>query len=204
MAFMSKELFDDEGRIKEPVKSIIDLVIIGYRPVTSLSILALLVENQNKPMYGAQIGAQLERRFELPKGWFTKTRYYDTRVAKLLKILQRQGIMEEVPVRDIRANKGYVGYRVAEPLYPSVKEAMLSFLKGESLSIFIQQKRDRISVSKPSGSQKRCSKCNFLACSSSAKYCELCGAPLTTNCPSCQKEMSLEYSFCLNCGNKLA
>jgi len=203
MAFLSKDFIDAEGKVKEPVRSILDLIVIGYRPVTSLSILALLVENQNKPMYGSQIGAQLEKRFQLPKGWFTKTRYYDTRIGKLLKILQRQSILEEVRVRDLKTNKEYVGYRIIENLYPSIKDRILSFLSGEGLSILSPTKKT-VSPSKlGSVAAKCCPNCGALTESSSAKYCELCGTPLTMNCTACGKEMSLKYSFCLNCGKKL-
>jgi len=128
MAFMSKDFLDKDGRIREPVRSILDLIVVGYRPVTSLSVLAALVENDNKPMYGSQIGAVLEKRFQLPKGWFTRTRYYDTRIGKLLKILQRQSVLEEQRIKDPRANKEYVGYRITENLYPTVRERMLAFL----------------------------------------------------------------------------
>src|SRR4030043_1087512 len=129
MIFFSKDFIDSNGRIAEPFKSVIDLIVIGYRPVTSLSIIAALVENGNKPMYGSQIGAQLEKRFDLPKGWFTRTRYYDTRIGKLLKIMHRQNILEELKVKDLRANKEYVGYRIAEILYPATRDRILSFLK---------------------------------------------------------------------------
>jgi hypothetical protein len=100
IAFLSKDFTDADGKIKEPLKSILDLIVVGYRPVTSLSIFSILVENENKPMYGSQIGAELEKKFQLPKGWFTKTRYYDTRIGKLLKILLRQNILEEMKVKD--------------------------------------------------------------------------------------------------------
>ena len=94
IAFLSRDFTDIDGKIKEPLKSILDLIVIGYRPVTSLSIFSVLMENGNKPMYGSQIGAELEKNFQLPRGWFTRTRYYDTRIGKLLKILLRQNILE--------------------------------------------------------------------------------------------------------------
>ena len=202
MAFLSKDFLDSDGKIREPVRSILDLIVIGYRPVTSLSVLAVLVENGNKPMYGSQIGAVLEKRFQLPKGWFTRTRYYDTRIGKLLKILQRQSILEEQRIKDPRANKEYVGYRITENLYPTVRDRMLAFLNGESLSIFVPAKRD--SYPKDASHAKRvCAKCGFSVVSSSAKYCERCGTPLKANCPACGNEVSLDYSFCLNCGGRI-
>lgn len=135
IAFLSKGFTDADGRIKEPLKSILDLIVIGYRPVTSLSIFSVLMENKNKPMYGSQIGAELEKKFQLPKGWFTKTRYYDTRIGKLLKILLRQNILEEMKVKDWKTNKEYVGHRITERIYPTLKERILSLHRGESLLI---------------------------------------------------------------------
>jgi hypothetical protein len=202
IAFLSKDFIDNDGKIREPVRSILDLIVMGYRPVTSLSVLAVLVENNNKPMYGSQIGGVLEKRFQLPKGWFTRTRYYDTRIGKLLKILQRQSILEELRIKDPRVNKEYIGYKIAESLYPTAKDRVVAFLNGESLSIFSPAKRD--SAPQDTSRAKRiCGKCGFLAISSSAKYCERCGTLLKVNCSACGSEISLDYSFCLNCGHRI-
>ncbi|NWG11392.1 zinc ribbon domain-containing protein [Candidatus Bathyarchaeota archaeon] len=201
IAFLSRDYMDTNGKVKEPLKSIIDLVILGYRPITSLSILSILVENQNKPMYGSQIGAQLEKKFQIPKGWFTKTRYYDTRIGKLLKILQRQNILEETKVKDWKTNKEYVGYRITENIYPTAKEKILPLHQGRSLSILTPPTTINIPKGKAK-TVKHCPKCNALITSASAKYCELCGTFLITKCPNCGKEISLEYTFCLNCGQR--
>lgn len=202
MAFLSKDFMDREGNIIEPVKSILDLIVIGYRPVTSLSIFCVLVENQNRPMWGSQIGAQLEKKFQLPRGWFTKTRYYDTRIGKLLKIFVRQGILEETKVKDWRTNKDYLGYRIVECIYPTIKEKMESFCKGERLSFLTSPTQKNVSEKRPE-IIKHCPKCNAMITSLSARYCESCGTPLRITCPNCQKEVSLEYSFCLNCGKRV-
>jgi len=202
IAFLSRDFIDADGKIKEPVKSILDLVVLGYRPVTSLSILMTIVENQNRPMYGSQIGTQLETKFQLPKGWFTKTRYYDTRIGKLLKMLHRQNILEETKVKDWKTNREYVGYRIAEQLYPIVKDRMLAFLHGGNLSLLAPSAQTILSQEKVE-TIKHCPNCNALITSPSAKYCELCGTPLRFLCPNCGNEISLEYSFCLYCGRKL-
>jgi len=199
IAFLSKDFIDADGKIKEPLKSILDLIVIGYRPVTSLSIFSVLVENENRPMYGSQIGAQLEKKFKLPKGWFTKTRYYDTRIGKLLKVLLRQNLLEEMKVRDWRTNKELVGYRIIEDIYPVLKERILALHKGESLLILTPSPSTMTAMENPE-KMRHCSKCNALVTSPMARYCELCGSSLKTNCPKCGKEMSLEYAFCLNCG----
>jgi predicted Zn-ribbon and HTH transcriptional regulator len=190
------------GKIKEPLKSILDLIVIGYRPVTSLSIFSALVENENKPMYGSQIGAELEKKFQLPKGWFTKTRYYDTRIGRLLKILLRQSILEEMKVKDWKTRKEYIGYRIAESIYPTLKERILSLHRGEGLLILTPPTPSNVVIKKLEKTS-RCPKCNALATSPSARYCELCGTALTTKCPSCEEETSQEYIFCLNCGKRI-
>ncbi|MEM2129300.1 MAG: zinc ribbon domain-containing protein [Candidatus Bathyarchaeia archaeon] len=200
--FFNRDFIDLDGKIKEPVKSILVNVVIGYRPVTSLSILALLVENQNKPMWGSLIGAQLEKMFQLPKGWFSKTRYYDTRIGKLLKIFQRLGILEEVKVRDWKTSKEYVGYRIVEHIYPTVKEKMTSFYRGTPLTFLTPPTQKGVAEERLE-TTKHCPRCDVLVRSQSAKYCELCGTPLRMYCPNCQKEVSLEYSFCLNCGERV-
>lgn len=202
MAFLSKDSFDSEGKVKEPLKSILDLIVLGYRPVTSLSILSVLVENENRPMYGAQIGAELEKRFQLPKGWFTKTRYYDTRIGKLLKILLRQNVLEETKVKDWKTNKEYVGHRIPELSYPTLKEKILSLHRGENLLIMAPTNQNK-SFSETAKMARRCSNCGATTTSHKARFCELCGTPFKTKCPDCGREMSLENLYCLNCGKKL-
>jgi hypothetical protein len=201
MAFLGKDVGAD-GELKEPLKSVLDLIVIGYRPVTSLSIFSALVENENKPMYGSQIGAELEEKFQLPKGWFTKTRYYDNRIGRLLKIFLRQGILKEMKVKDWKTRKEYVGYRIAEKLYPTVKEGILSLHRGESLSILSPSITSNVAIKKPEKA-KNCSQCNTSTDSPLARYCELCGTALKTKCPNCGEETSLEYLFCLNCGKRI-
>jgi hypothetical protein len=202
MLFFRKGLIDNEGRIKEPVKSIFDWIVLGYRPVTSIAVLAILVENQNKPMYGTQIGAELERKFQLPEGWFTKTRYYDSRVAKLLKIFCKLDILEQTEVKDLKSKRKYVGYRIVERIYPIVKTRILNYLQGESLSILAPSSSFIIRQEEVESIQQ-CPSCNAIIKSQSAKYCELCGSALSINCPNCERKMSLEYSFCLYCGKKI-
>ena len=115
IVLFGKDFIDSEGKINEPAKSILDLIVLGYRPVTSLSILETLVKNQNKPMYGSQLGAELEKRFQLPKGWFTKTRYYDTRIGKLLKLFCRLNILEETEIKHML--QGETGWSVPWAMY---------------------------------------------------------------------------------------
>lgn len=204
--FFDKECIDREGKMREPAKSVLEAIVLGYRPVTTLSILSLLVENRNKPMYGTQLGKEMEKKFRLPKGWFTKTRYYDTRVGKLLKILCRLNIIEETEFTDPLTKRRYVGYRIVESNYPRMRERMRIFIQGGTLSIF----RRTPSVPLPRRESergrtiKRCVKCKALITSLHARYCELCGNPLALVCSRCKHESSLEYTYCLHCGEKLA
>jgi len=200
-AFFNRDFFDDR-KLREPIKSLIELVILGYRPVTSLSILLELTENQNRPMYGSQLGAQLERKFQLPKGWFTKTRYYDTRIGKILKLLVRLNILEETRIKDWKTNKEYVGYRITDSIFPIVKEKMSAFQSGQRLSILTPSSPIKANIQEK-GTIKHCPNCNASITSLSAQYCELCGALLRIQCPYCKREISQEYSFCLYCGKRL-
>lgn len=203
--FFDKECINSEGEIKEPAKSILDAIVLGYRPVTTLSILSLLVENKNRPMYGAQLGTEMEKRFQLPKGWFTKTRYYDNRIGKLLKILCRLNIVKETEIVDSRTKRRYVGYYIAEHIYPAVRERILNFMQGETLSIFSPKPSSpTLPETKQAKTIKQCIKCQALTTSSQARYCELCGSPLTIICAKCKRENSPEYTYCLHCGEKLA
>lgn len=201
--FFDKECIDKEGKIKEPVKSVLDFIVLGYRPVTTLSILSLLVENQNKPMYGAQIGAELEKKFQLPKGWFTKTRYYDNRISKLLKILCRLEILKETEIVDVKTKRRYVGYFISEQKYSTIRKVIGKFLQGKNISILAPVNRTA-SYEESCRIVKRCSNCKALTSSPKAKYCELCGARLNIICPTCGMEVNPKYSFCLYCGQKLS
>lgn len=202
VAFISKDFFDVRGKIKEPVKSLLDLIVLGYRPVTTVSILVALVENENKPMYGTQLGGELEKRFLLPKGWFTKTRYYDSRIGKLLKLLCRLDVLEETEIIDSKTKRRYVGYHIVKAIYPTIRERILNFLQGGNLS-FLSPSIDTPTTEEKVKIMKRCSNCNALTSSPAAKYCELCGSTLSIVCPACQRETMSEYSFCLYCGKRL-
>jgi hypothetical protein len=203
MAFLSKDNLED-GKIKEPVKSILDLVVFGYRPITSVSILSVLVANNNKPLYGAQIGKILEKNFELPIGWFTKTRYYDTRIGKLLKMLERQNILETVGVKDTRTNKDLIGYRICACYYFSAKDTINMLQRGQGLGFLIRSPaKQSIDTEKEESITKYCTKCKMLARSNDSKFCENCGEQLLIKCQYCGKNFAPEYSFCTNCGKKV-
>lgn len=203
-AFFDKQFMNNDGQMKEPVKSILDLIVLGYRPVTTLSILSLLVENQNRPMYGAQLGKEMEKRFELPKGWFTKTRYYDNRVGKLLKILCRLNILEETEITDSLTKRRYVGYYITEDIYLSTREKILNFVQGGTLSLFTPTESSlTLPETKKVKKIMRCTKCQALTTSPKAKYCELCGNSLAIICAKCKRENDQKYDYCLYCGEKL-
>jgi len=203
--FFDKECIDSTGQINQPVKSILDLTVLGYRPVTTLSIFSVLIENQNRPMYGAHIGRELEDMFQLPKGWYTKTRYYDNRVGKLLKILCRLGYLEETEIVDSLTKRRLIGYHISESIYAATKERMNTFAQGGGFSIFSPPvKTVKSKTLERTGAVKRCTNCQALTTSTRAQHCELCGSPLKLVCPKCNQETSLEYLYCLSCGQRIA
>lgn len=202
--FFDKECIDSEGQIREPIRSVLNLVTLGHRPVTTISILSVLVENQNRPMYGAQLGKELEDRFDLPKGWFTKTRYYDNRISKLLKVLCRLGILKETEFVESLTKRRHIGYHIQEDNYAATRERIMNFMQGGTLSIFdLTSPRSTASETEQTEMIKRCPDCQALTTSLHAKFCELCGNLLMIVCPECKREGSLEYDYCLYCGKKL-
>jgi hypothetical protein len=194
------DLLDDEGELKEPFRSVIHLTVLGHQPVTILSILAAFVGGRNAPLHGAQIGRELEERFQVPKGWFTESRYYDTRIGKILKMLCRLRILERLEVRDTLSKRKFEGYRINLKLYPVIETSILGFFQGRTFSPFLPQHAD---VQEKELVPKQCSKCNSISYSPKARFCELCGSGLMFVCPHCGKEVDLDFTYCLFCGKKI-
>lgn len=195
-SFLNEDFLDKNGRLREPMKTALDLVVLGYRPVTTLCILATFVENKNKPSGGRQLGIQLEKRLGLEEGKLTTGRYYDDRIGRLVKILCQLGILESE--RGPEVPRAKEGYRICESLYPVLQRRMTSFLNGESLSPLAQSmiqgeaKADMVT--------KQCSKCKSMITSREATYCELCGAPLEVSCFNCGKKILCKWESCNHCG----
>jgi hypothetical protein len=195
--FFGQGFFDEEGKAWEPMKTVLDLVVLGYRPVTTLCILTTLVENRNKPYTGRQLGVQLEKRLGLEEGRLTTGRYYDDRIGRLLKILCQLNILEV----EKQPNIPREGYRIKKSILPVIEKRIRLFLNGESISPLAES----LPFSKLEESQivKQCSKCKSMIASKDAIYCELCGAPLTISCRKCGKEIPCSWRFCNQCGEPL-
>lgn len=200
LMLLRSDVLDHERKLKEPIRSVLHLIALGYQPVTILSILAVLAKGKNAPLHGAQIGRELEDRFQLPKGWFTMSRYYDNRIGKTLKLLCRLQILERLEVRDSTSRRKLEGYRINLKLYPLIEKNIVSFLQGGTFSPFLLQHAD-IQMKKPI--PKQCSKCKSISYSPEACYCELCGSELLYICPNCGKEVDLNFTHCLFCGKKI-
>lgn len=199
-----KDFIDSEGQIREPVKSILNLITLGHRPVTTLALLDLLVENRNKPMYGTQLGKEMEKRFQLPEGWFSKTRYYDNRVGKLLKMLVRLDILEEVDFVDSKTRRRHLGYRIAKNIYPGMQKNILNFMQSGTLPIFVPiETYPKLPEAEQLRIIKHCTKCQAQTTSLQAQYCEICGSPLVVVCPKCKRENIPEYTYCVYCRERL-
>lgn len=197
--FLEEGFVDEKGSVLEPMKTVLDLIVLGYRPVTSLCILTIMVESKNRPQTGRQLGILLEKRLGLEEGKLTTGRYYDDRIGRLLKLMCQLGILEFEERPDFLGAKA--GYRIRKPIYPAIEAKINSFLKGETLS----------PISKSSGPldlkenqvMKQCSRCKALTASQGAIYCELCGAPLVITCTKCNKEILCNWEFCNFCGTRL-
>jgi len=189
----------NDKKLSEPMKTVLDFIVLGYRPVTTLCILATLVENKNKPYSGRQLGVQLEKRLRLEEGKLTKGRYYEDRIGRLLKIMCQLGTLELAKQQDTMKTRE--GYRINRSIFPMMEKTITSFLNGESLSPLarslppIEGKEDYIT--------KQCSKCKSMMTSAAAIYCELCGAPLMIPCWKCGKETLCRWEFCNYCGASL-
>jgi hypothetical protein len=102
-----KEATSASGSLVEPYRSLVFYSIFGQRPVTCLSVLQILLENNSEPLIGKNIGKLLSKKFSVSSKSFTLGRSYADRVAKLLKALTAIGILEKVPIPGTRRAQGY-------------------------------------------------------------------------------------------------
>src|SRR5438445_2129454 len=87
-------------------------------------------------MHGMQLARELERRFKVQEGWFTRTRYYTDRVGKLLPLLTKMQMIEEVVRRDTRTGRTSAAYRINPSLSQPIKSRLQALSKGEHVSLF--------------------------------------------------------------------
>ena len=186
-----------------PIRSILELMTIGYRPATSLAILNILSDSPNLAMNGTQIARELEKRFGVQEGWFTKTRYYTDRVSKLLRLLTRLGLIQEFSRKDSRTGRMLPVYQVNPSLREPITTRLEALSRGEELSLFpFRQPERTISISQ-NRMNKVCPNCDVMSNSTIARYCEICGNPLQVTCRNCNATVEAIYSYCVKCGTKI-
>jgi len=195
----SEEFLGEDGKVREPMRTVLDLIVFGYRPVTSLCILAILVRDGNRPQVGRQLGLQLEKQLGLEDGKLTTGRYYDDRIGRLLKILAQLGILEVGEKPGVMRTKD--AYRINASIYPLIEEKIRLFLDGGTLSPFAKSPMDR--EKKLNQPIKQCSECKRMSTSPEATHCERCGGLLMVKCSYCGRQHPSYYLFCNYSGSAL-
>jgi len=201
---LGRDILGEGVKLDAPARSILEMMTIGYRPVTSLAILNILNDTPNLAMHGMQIARELEKRFKVQEGWFTRTRYYTDRVGKLLPLLTRLGLVQDISRKDSRTGRIFTAYQITPSLKEQVTARLDALSQGERLSLFPSEQALKTVSSYPSDIQKECKTCGTISSSSAARYCEICGDPLQMNCKKCDTMVVAIYNYCVNCGTKLA
>jgi len=174
------------------INKVVLLVLLGHRPVTVLAIFSTLAQNENRPMYGTELGKVLESKFDLPEGPYTKARYYEDRVGKTLRLLSTLGLVEEKQVSLAGSQRRTTGYRLSGDLYRFMKygrgdlESFVSFFPAGTRGVL-----------------KTCINDKFVTFEEGAEFCQFCGKPLSRVCTRCDKVVMPEYQFCIKCGAKI-
>ena len=114
------EAISDDGILSEPYRSLVFLVTIGQRPITSLLMLQILLETNKKPLNGKSIGKNLAKVLEISPLLTTKGGNYEDRVGGLISIFIKMGILEPVHSRRPGHHKEE-GFRIRESARSEVK-----------------------------------------------------------------------------------
>jgi len=189
-------------KLDPPTRSILEMMTIGYRPVSSLAILAILSDSPNLAMHGMQLARELEKLFKVQEGWFTRTRYYTDRVGKLLPLLTKMRMVEEVVRKDSRTGRLSSAYRINPSLSQPIRARLQALSKGEHVSLISTPDATIVEENQDQDWRKECPNCGIITSSAIARYCEACGRPLKTKCASCGMVLDAIYKYCLNCGAK--
>jgi hypothetical protein len=199
---LGHDLTSGSTSLDPTARSILEMMAIGYRPVSSLAILAILGDSPNLAMHGMQLARELERRFKVQEGWFTRTRYYTDRVGKLLPLLTRMRMVEEVMRKDSRTGRVSAAYRINPALSQPIRARIQALSKGEHVSLLSTPDTAIAEVEQSKLWKKECQSCGIITSSSIARYCEVCGHPLKIKCSNCSTSFDAIYKYCLNCGTK--
>ena len=200
--------FGEDMSLSIATKTVLELMTIGYRPATTLAILHILSESPTSALSGMQIGRELEKRFDVQEGWFTRTRYYSDRVGKLLTLLTRLDFLEEVVRKDPKGGRGFTAYQIKPRLVGPVKTRISELSRGLHVSLFstepqVESAGHRIPPESFSDNPRECVDCRIVVNSASARYCERCGKVLKLNCSSCKGGVDAIYDYCPKCGSKM-
>jgi hypothetical protein len=168
------------------------MVLLGYRPATVLSLISVLAANDNGPMYGSQLGRALEEKFELPEGWYTRARYYEDRLGRVLRLLTILGSMSEEQVKVTGSQRVTTGYRLSGSLFQLVKHGAGVHRSLLESYMWSSSKTMRI-----------CNQHSFVTLDPGAKHCVFCGKTLVAACVACGRQVGPHYDFCVECGEKL-
>ncbi len=198
----------EETSLSPTTKNLLELMTIGYRPATTLGILCILSQSPKVALHGMQIGKELERQFDVEEGWFSRTRYYTDRVGKLLTLLTRLEILQEVFRKDSKGSRTLAAYQIHASLAEPVKVRIEELSRGERISFFSthpQPPREILVVPEEPLiiNPRECIDCKVMVTSAIARYCEKCGKPLKLNCLSCKGRVDAIYNYCPMCGSKM-
>jgi len=187
-------------------KSILELMTLGYRPVTMLAILKVLYDSNGNGLHGMEIGRELEKKFGVPEGYFTRSRYYTDRVGKVLSLMSRLGFVEENLQNTRGGTRKYTSYRIPDSSRENVRARLDALTDGKQLSLFVDGHTDESVKQNGNGNTRvrSCQDCGYRSNSSLASYCERCGGTLNFKCENCSKPVLVSFSFCNFCGTRLA
>ncbi|MGD8544653.1 MAG: hypothetical protein PVH12_00630, partial [Candidatus Bathyarchaeota archaeon] len=118
----------DDGTLDEPYRSFTFLTTIGQRPITSLLILQILLENRGG-LNGKEIGKKLAKKLEISPMLTTKGGNYKDRVGDLISTFKKIGILESTSSKKKGHFRGE-GFRIKKSVIPEV-EAFLDCTMSE-------------------------------------------------------------------------
>jgi len=200
---LGHDLAGGSVKLEPATRSVLEMMTIGYRPVSSLAILNILNDSPNIAMHGMQLARELEHRFKVQEGWFTRSRYYTDRVGKLLPLLTNLHLVQEVSRRDPRTGRVSTAYRVNPSFSQPIKTRLVAISKGEHVSLLSSSETMALGSDKVEDWRKECIDCGIMTNSMIARYCEVCGHSLKVKCKGCGSALDAVYKYCLNCGAKL-
>jgi len=206
LTLLGDKLFASQFGDTPATKSVLEMMTLGYRPVTMLAILKVLYDSDGRSLHGMELGRELERRFGVPDGYFSKSRYYTDRVGKVLGLMVRLGLVEESMLEARGNGRKYSAFKIRDCAREGVKTRLASIENGEALSLFTDGHQDLSRM--PNGIEaartRLCTECGFQSSSSMAAYCERCGNTLNVKCDTCSKMVLASFNFCNGCGTRLS